>query len=143
MDKKDSYLQDLYTLWMPYSDNVGILICIEISMIFMFSSSETMTASPNVPMTTAPPLSSSGGSGPSSLSPGNQPTFGSMGGTIPQPQGLPTPPIQGLPIQSGTPQGIPSGPPSHSGDMRYSGTELVMLYDYKVASPTWCKILNI
>lgn len=96
---------------------------------------QTMTASPNVPMTTAPPLSSSGGSGPSSLSPGNQPTFGSTGGTIPQPQGLPTPPIQGLPIQSGTPQGIPSGPPSHSGDMRYSGTELVMLYDYKAQAP--------
>lgn len=96
---------------------------------------QTMTASPNAPLTTAPPLSSSGGSGPSSLSPGNQQTFGSMGGTIPQPQGLPTPPIQGLPIQSGTPQGIPPGPPSHSGDMRYSGTELVMLYDYKAQAP--------
>jgi hypothetical protein len=96
---------------------------------------QTMTTSSNVPMTTAPPLSSSGGSGPSSLSPGNQQNFGSMGGTITQPQGLPTPPIQGLPNQSGTPQGIPSGPPSHSGDMRYSGTELVMLYDYKAQAP--------
>ena len=88
-------------------------------------------------MTTVPPLSSSGGSGPSSLSPGNQPSFGSIGGTIPQPQGLPAAPIQGMPIQSGTPQGIPPGPPSHSGDMRYSGTELVMLYDYKVAPLTY------
>jgi len=97
---------------------------------------QTMTTSTSVPMTTAPPLSSSGGSGPSSLSPGNQQNFGSMGGQIPQPQGLPAPPSQGLPIQSsGSPQGIPPGPPSHSGDMRYSGTELVMLYDYKVQ--TW------
>jgi len=96
---------------------------------------QPMTTSPNVPMTTAPPLSSSGGSGPSSLSPGNQQSIGSISGTIPQPQGLPTPPIQGLPIQSGTPQGIPSGPPSNSGDMRYSGTELVMLYDYKAQAP--------
>jgi len=96
---------------------------------------QTMTNSPNVQMTTVPPLSSSGGSGPSSLSPGNQPSFGSMGGTIPQPQGLPATPIQGMPITSGTPQGIPPGPPSHSGDMRYSGTELVMLYDYKAQAP--------
>ena len=96
-----------------------------------------MTTSPTVQMTTVPPLSSSGGSGPSSLSPGNQPSFGSIGGTIPQPQGLPAAPIQGMPIQSGTPQGIPPGPPSHSGDMRYSGTELVMLYDYKVAPLTY------
>jgi len=88
---------------------------------------QTMTSSSNVQMTTAPPLSSSGGSGPSSLSPGNQQSFSSMSGAIPQPQGLPTPPIQGLPIQSGAPQGIPSGPPSHSGDMRYSGTELDLL----------------
>ena len=139
MDKKDLYLQDLYTPWMPYSDNVGIQIAKVYILIYAFS--EPMTTSPNVPMTTAPPLSSSGGSGPSSLSPGNQQSIGSISGTIPQPQGLPTPPIQGLPIQSGTPQGIPSGPPSNSGDMRYSGTELVMLYDYKVlASLTWCKI---
>jgi len=91
---------------------------------------QTMTTSSSVPMTTAPPLSSSGGSGPSSLSPGNQQNFGGMGGPIQQPQGLPTPPPQ-----SGTPQGIPPGQPSHSGDMRYSGTELVMLYDYKAQAP--------
>ena len=35
MDKKDSYLQDLYTHWMPYSDNVGILICIEINWFYL------------------------------------------------------------------------------------------------------------
>ena len=90
-----------------------------------------MTNSPGVQLTTAPPLSSSGGgSGPSSLSPGNQQNFSSLGGTMGQPQGLPNTPIQGLPIQSGTQQ--QSLPPS---DMRYSGnsgTELVMLYDYKV-----------
>jgi len=97
---------------------------------------QTMITSPNVPMTTAPPLSSSGGSGPSSLSPGNQQNFSSMGGT--QPQGLPTPQMQGLPIQSGTPQSIAPGPASHTGDLRYSGTggtELVMLYDYKAQTP--------
>jgi len=91
---------------------------------------QTMTTSSSVPMTTAPPLSSSGGSGPSSLSPGNQQNFGGLGGPIQQPQGLPTPPPQ-----SGPPQGIPPGPPSHTGDMRYSGTELVMLYDYKAQAP--------
>ena len=112
---------------MPYNDNVGMQIVILSILILAFL--ETMTTSSSVPMTTAPPLSSSGGSGPSSLSPGNQQNFGGMGGPIQQPQGLPTPPPQ-----SGTPQGIPPGPPSHSGDMRYSGTELVMLYDYKVAN---------
>merc|ERR1719369_2539860 len=91
---------------------------------------QTLTTSSNVQMTTAPPLSSSGGSGPSSLSPGNQQNFGGLGGPIQQPQGLPTPPPQ-----SGPPQGIPPGPPSHTGDMRYSGTELVMLYDYKAQAP--------
>jgi len=91
---------------------------------------QTLTTSSSVPMTTAPPLSSSGGSGPSSLSPGNQQNFGGLGGPIQQPQGLPTPPPQ-----SGPPQGIPPGPPSHTGDMRYSGTELVMLYDYKAQAP--------
>ena len=60
-------------------------------------------------LTNSTGVSSSGGSGPSSLSPGHQ---GSIGG-----QGAP------VPAMSGT-------------EMRYGGTELVMLYDYKVKNST-------
>lgn len=67
-------------------------------------------SSPAPPTTTSapgpPPASSSGGSGPSSLSPGTQSLS----------------PVPGM-----------SG--HQSGEARYSGTELVMLYDYKAQAP--------
>jgi len=76
--------------------------------------------------TAAPAPSSSGGSGPSSLSPG----LHSYGGAPPQ-QPHPGPgPAPGLPLPP-----TPSQGPPQTGDMRYSGTELVMLYDYKAQAP--------
>lgn len=85
-----------------------------------------------------PPLSSSGGgSGPSSLSPGT------LGGYQPQPPSLaPHTQLSGV-AGVGGPGPSPGVPPplasqgsvtSQQPDFRYSGTELVMLYDYKVST---------
>ena len=82
-----------------------------------------------------PPLSSSGGgSGPSSLSPGTiggynslqpgpQPPSGGQGGQPPQGYGG---------GGGGVPPPLSSSQSQSPADFRYSGTELVMLYDYKV-----------
>jgi len=73
-----------------------------------------------------PPLSSSGGgSGPSSLSPGTVGGYTGPGMQSPlQPPGGASVPAPAAPHQ------LPGQP-----DFRYSGTELVMLYDYKAQAP--------
>ena len=97
-----------------------------------------------------PPLSSSGGgSGPSSLSPGTvggytgpamqsplQPPgeyFSDTGGIVPCHGPGPTPGLT-APCAGGASVPAPAAPHQLPGqpDFRYSGTELVMLYDYKV-----------
>jgi len=68
------------------------------------------------------PLSSSGGSGPSSLSPGFSLQSHNTGSSLSSSNNIPPPP----------PTNQNNG---GAGDFRYSGTELVMLYDYKAQAP--------
>ena len=85
-----------------------------------------------------PPLSSSGGgSGPSSLSPGTIGGYNSLQpGPQPQPGGQGGQPPQGYGGGGGggVPPPLSSSQSQSPADFRYSGTELVMLYDYKVCS---------
>jgi len=86
-----------------------------------------------------PPLSSSGGgSGPSSLSPGTIGGYNSLQpGPQPQPGGQGGQPPQGYGGGGGggVPPPLSSSQSQSPADFRYSGTELVMLYDYKAQAP--------
>lgn len=83
------------------------------------------------------PMGSVGSSGPSSFSTSGMNSLGVVGSTH-STAGLPLSGFEGNnnpappPLPSNTSSNGNSGGPPASGENRYSGTELVMLYDYKV-----------
>ncbi|TRY77238.1 hypothetical protein TCAL_05312 [Tigriopus californicus] len=86
------------------------------------------------------PMGSVGSSGPSSFSTSGMNSLGVVGSTH-STAGLPISGYEGNnnpappPLPSNTSSNGNAGGPSGGGDNRYSGTELVMLYDYKAQAP--------